>query len=76
MQHRYNKSRFALLLVPSNHPEVNQRIIDISIHIIKSNCATYVHLSQLNKTASTINTLQVHAKGNKLNHNALMATAM
>ena len=23
----------------------------------------------LNKTASTINTLQVHSKGNKLNHN-------
>ena len=39
------------------------------IHIIKSNYATYVHLPQLNKTASTINTLQVHAKGNKLNHN-------
>ena len=36
------------------------------IHIIKSSCATHVHLPQLNKTASTINTLQVHAKGNKV----------
>ena len=29
---------------------------------------SYIHLPQLNKTASTINTLQVHAK-EKLNHN-------
>ena len=27
------------------------------------------NLRQLKKTASTINTLHVHAKGNKLNHN-------
>ena len=78
-KHRYNQSLFALLLVPSNLPEVNQRIIDTSTSLehdyqnnpysidatsnpskwIKSNCATYVHLPQLNKTASTINTLQV-----------------
>ena len=36
------------------------------IHIIKNNCATYAHLPQLNKTASTVNILQVHAKGKKL----------
>ena len=52
------------------------------IHIIQSNRATYLHLPQLKNNkqqqqqqqkqqqpASAINTLQVHAKGNKLNHN-------
>ena len=84
MQHIY-KSWFALMLVPSNLPAVNQCIIDTSTsleHDYQNNPYSIdatsnphnlqkqlCNLPQLNKTASTINTLQVHAKGNKLNNN-------